>query len=125
MKFTIENAQLDVIFTTNRLGNQSLIHNGYNFHIKTRRGDRIYWQCSTRDRRATINILNSIPTKIAGNHNHQPDSYTPNYETEPETNLHQYTSSMWKIKLRNREWNDDTQQLVQQIPTFLSCKGQF
>ncbi|KAL5014241.1 hypothetical protein ScPMuIL_008511 [Solemya velum] len=29
------------------------------------------------------------------------------------------------VKLRNREWNDDTQQLIQQIPTFLSCKDQF
>ena len=28
------------------------------------------------------------------------------------------------VKLRNHEWNDDIHQLVANIPTFQSCKGQ-
>lgn len=128
------NAQLDVTFTTNRLGKQNLIHNGFKFHIKTRRGDRIYWQCSTRGCHSTINTLNSIPTKIARNHNHQPDPTKLKVESILQTMKDRSRDELTPIptiyeeelvKLRNREWNDDTQQLVQQIPTFQSCKDQF
>ena len=38
---------LQVKFTTNRLGTQNLVHNGFTFQGKNRRGDRVYWKCST------------------------------------------------------------------------------
>ena len=54
-QFNMAIALLDIRFTTNRFGNQNLIHNGYRFQVKLRDGDRCYWQCSTRICTATIN----------------------------------------------------------------------
>jgi len=48
------NAQLQVMFTTNRLVSQNLVHNGFKFQVKNRRGDRVYWKCSTSNCPATI-----------------------------------------------------------------------
>jgi hypothetical protein len=37
------NAQLQVKFTTNRLGTQNLVYNGFKFQAKNRQGDRLCW----------------------------------------------------------------------------------
>ena len=37
------NAQLQVKYTTNRLGTQNLVHNDFKLQAKNRRGDRSYW----------------------------------------------------------------------------------
>jgi hypothetical protein len=44
------NAQLQVKFTPNRIGMQNLVHNGFKFQTKNRRGDRVYWKCCTLQR---------------------------------------------------------------------------
>lgn len=64
------NAQLDIQFVTNRLGNQSIIYNGYQFRVKTRRDERVYWICTTRNCPATLNTRNNITTKLPNGHNH-------------------------------------------------------
>ncbi|CAC5391292.1 unnamed protein product [Mytilus coruscus] len=67
---TMANAQLQVKFVTNRLGNQNLVHNGFKFQAKNKKGIRTYWKCSTANCPATTNTLNNIPTKVSANHNH-------------------------------------------------------
>ena len=127
------NAQLDIQFVTNRLGNQTLVHNGYKFRVKTRKNDRVYWICTTRNCTATINTLNSIPTKLQINHNHDNDRVQLNVdkvlqsikqrckeETTPVPTIYEQEVT----KHRNIEWNDDTHRMVQQLPTFESCRGQ-
>ena len=71
---TMANAPLQVKFVTNRLGkNQNLLHNGFKFQAKNRRGERTYWKCSTANCPATINTLNNLPTKVSAYHNHGSD----------------------------------------------------
>ncbi|CAG2234659.1 unnamed protein product [Mytilus edulis] len=70
---TMANAQLQVKFVTNRLGNQNLEHSWFKIQAKNKRGIKTYWKCSTSNCPATINTLNNIPTKISANHNHGSD----------------------------------------------------
>jgi HKD family nuclease len=42
-------------YLVSRLGNQSLVHKGYQFSVKHRRDNRCYWICITRNCRATLN----------------------------------------------------------------------
>ena len=63
------NALLNVQFVTNRLGNQSLGHNGFQYRVKQRRHNRCYWICTTRNCRATINTLDNIHVKLLDAHN--------------------------------------------------------
>ncbi|CAG2215508.1 unnamed protein product [Mytilus edulis] len=127
------NAQLDIKFTTNRLGNQNLVHNNYKFQIKSRRGDRCYWKCSTRNCPATVNTHNNIPTKVDANHNHPSDRMQLRVDDVLQRMKSRCKDELTAIptiyeeelvKLRDREWNDDTHQLVEHIPTFYSCKDQ-
>ncbi|CAC5374706.1 unnamed protein product [Mytilus coruscus] len=126
-------AQLDIRFTTNRLANQNLVHNSYKFQIKSSRGDRCYWKCSTRNCPATIDTYNNIPTKVDDNHNHHSDRMQLRVDDVLERMKSRCKDELTAIptiyeeelvKLRDREWNDDTHQLVEHIPTFYSCKHQ-
>lgn len=131
------NASLDTWFTTNRLGNHNLIHNGYRFQVKLSGGDRCNWQSSTHTCTATINTHNNLPTNVSAHHNHPSDSmelkvndilhvqcmrdrYKDELTPIPTTCI--YEEEL--VKLRNHEWNDESYQLVANIPTFQSCKGQ-
>jgi len=126
------NAQLDIRFVTNRLGNQNLVHNGYKFRVKYRRRNRCYWTCTTSNCPATMNTLDNIPTKMPTEHNH------PNHQTELKVEevlrvikkrCGEDTLPIPSIyeeevcKLRNREWDEDMLKVVEQLPTFQSCKG--
>lgn len=91
------------------------------------------WICTTRNCPATINTLNNIPTKLQINHNHENDRVQLDVdrvlqtikrrckeETTPVPTIYEQEAT----QLRNTEWNDDTQRLVEQLPTFESCRGQ-
>ncbi|CAC5375503.1 unnamed protein product [Mytilus coruscus] len=125
------NAQLEISFVTNRLGNQNLVHNGFKFQIKSRRGERCYWQCSSRNCPATINTCNNLPTKVSPNHNHQSDRMQLQVDevlkrmkdrSKEELTAIPTIYEAELVRLRNPEWNDATQQLVENVPTFQSCK---
>ena len=113
-QFNMANALLDIRFTTNPFGNQNWIHNRYRFQVKLRRGDRSYWQCSTRICTATINTHNNLLTKVSTHHNHPSDSMQLKVndilqwdgcknEFTPIPTI--YEEEL--VKLRNYEWNDD------------------
>ena len=125
---------LNVQFVTNRLGNQSLVHNGFQYRVKQRRDNRCYWICTTRNCRATINTLDSIPVKLPDAHNH------PNHQTKLKVDsvlksikkrCREETTPIPTIydqevnKLRNPEWNEDAHKVVEQLPTFESSRGSF
>ena len=128
------NALLNVQFVTNRLGNQSLVHNGFQYRIKQRRDNRCYWICTTRNCRATINTLDNILVKLPDAHNH------PNHQTKLKVDsvlksikkrCREETTPIPTIydqevnKLRNPEWNEDAHKVVEQLPTFKSSRGSF
>ncbi|CAG2252786.1 unnamed protein product [Mytilus edulis] len=101
--------------------------------IKSRRGDRCYWKCSTRNCPATVNTHNNIPTKVDANHNHPSDRMQLRVDDVLQRMKSRCKDELTAIptiyeeelvKLRDREWNDDTHQLVEHIPTFYSCKDQ-
>ncbi|VDI61105.1 Hypothetical predicted protein [Mytilus galloprovincialis] len=104
------------------------------FRVKTRRDERVYWICTTRNCPATLNTRNNIPTKLPNGHNH--DSHKVKLkvdeilqtikkrcreETTPVPTIYEQEV----IKLRNPEWNDETQEVVENLPTFESCRGSF
>lgn len=126
------NAILQVKFVTNRLGNQNLVHNGFKFQAKNRRGERTYWKCSTANCPATINTLNNIPTKVSANHNHESDNVQLKVDVVLQSMKKRCIDELTPVptiyeeelvKLRTDDWNDDTQELVENIPTFPSCKS--
>ena len=133
VSISMANAQLDIQFVTNRVGNQTLVHNGFKFRVKTRKNDRVYWICTTRNCTATINTRNSMPTKLQNNHNHENDRIKLDVDRvlqnikrrcKDETTPVPTICEQEVTQLRNNEWNDDTNRLVQQLPTFESCRGQ-
>jgi hypothetical protein len=127
------NALLNVQFVTNRLGNQSLVHNGFQYRVKQRRDNRCYWICTTRNCRATINTLDNIPVKLPDAHNH------PNHQTKLKVDsvlksikkrCREETTPIPTIydqevnELRNPEWNE-AHKVVEQLPTFESSSNSF
>ncbi|VDI07548.1 Hypothetical predicted protein [Mytilus galloprovincialis] len=103
--------------------------------IKSRRGDRCYWKCSTRNCPAatTTNTHNNIPPKVDDNHNHPSDRMQLRVDDVLQRMTSRCKDKLTAIptiyeeelvKLRNREWNDDTHQVVEHIPNFYSCKDQ-
>lgn len=126
------NAQLQVSFVDNERGGQSLVYQNYRFQVKTRRDDRVYWRCAVRTCRATINTLNNIPVKFNIQHNHpaNPAKLEANkvlqhikkrcrQETTPVPSIYKQEIA----KLRTPEWNDDTQRMVEELPTFPFLKS--
>ena len=133
VSISMANAQLDNQFVTNGLGNQTVVHNCFKFRVKPCKNDRVYWNLTTRNCTATINTGNSITTKLQINHNHENDRIQLHVdrvlqnikrrckdETTPVTTIYEQEVTQF----RNNEWNDDTYRLVQQLPTFESCRGQ-
>ncbi|VDI54109.1 Hypothetical predicted protein [Mytilus galloprovincialis] len=126
------NAQLQVKSNTNRLGNKNLVHSGFKFQAKNKRGIRTYWKCSTANCPVTINTLNNIPTKVSANHNHGSDHMQLKVDDVLQRMKVRCTNELTPIptiyeeelvKLRTDDWNDDIQELVENIPTFPSCKN--
>ena len=118
------NVQLQVKFTTNRLGTQNLVHIGFKFQTKNRRRDRTYWKCSTINCPATINTHNNLPTKVADYHNHPADHMTLKVDDvlqqmktrcRNELTLVPAIYEEQLVKLRHTEWNEETKQLVEHM----------
>lgn len=118
-------------FVTHRLGNQNLVHNGFKFLMKSKREGRCCWQYSSRNCPATINTRNNLPTKVSPNHNHKSDRMQlqdgevlrrmkDRFKEELTAIPTIYEEEL--VRLRNPEWNDTTQQLVENVTTFHSCK---
>ncbi|CAG2196462.1 unnamed protein product [Mytilus edulis] len=100
--------------------------------VKNRRNDRVYWRCATRTCPATIRTLNNIPIGFNLVHNHPPNPAKLEVtkvlqhikkrcraETTPVPAIYKQEIA----KLRTPEWNDDTQRMVEQLPTFPSLKS--
>ena len=111
------NAQLQVKFTTNRLGTQNFVRIGFKFQTKNRRRDRTYWKCSTINCPATINTHNNLPTKVADYHNHPADHMTLKVDDvlqqmktrcRNELTLVPAIYEEQLVKLRHTEWNEET-----------------
>ena len=124
-------AQVNVEFVQNERGGESLVHNGFRFQVKNRRGDRVYWKCHIRDCRATINTFQGILTKVGNQHNHEADPV----QLEVDRVMHKVKKrcreeltpipSLFQeeiAKLRTPEWNDDMKTMVEKLPTYDSCR---
>ncbi|VDH92730.1 Hypothetical predicted protein [Mytilus galloprovincialis] len=64
------NAMLAVNFVPNKFGRVRLEQNGYQYMVKTTRGDRRYWKCIVPLCPATINTHYDTVTKNANHHSH-------------------------------------------------------
>ncbi|KAK3097880.1 hypothetical protein FSP39_014087 [Pinctada imbricata] len=124
------NAQLRVQFVRNERGNPSLVYNDNQYVVKLRRDERTYWRCSVRACPATVRTLNNILVGSNGTHNHSPDRIQLQVdkvmntiksrcreETKPCPQIYQEVVS----GLRNPKWDDDTQRMVERLPTYQSC----
>ncbi|KAK3093890.1 hypothetical protein FSP39_021504 [Pinctada imbricata] len=124
------NAQLRVQFVRNERGNPSLVYNDNRYVVKLRRDERTYWRCSVRACPATVRTLNNILVGSNGTHNHSPDRIQLQVdevmntiksrcreETKPCPQIYQEVVS----GLRNPKWDDDTQRMVERLPTYQSC----
>ncbi|CAC5414304.1 unnamed protein product [Mytilus coruscus] len=103
----------------------------YKYRVKTKRGDRCYWRCIKSDCTATIKTLKRIPVDIRDQHKQPSDPVQLNVdqvlkrmkerciaESNPVPTI--YEDEL--VKLRNRDWDNDSERLVQRIPTFTTCK---
>lgn len=125
------NAQLDVSFIEYERGGQSLVYQGHRFQVKNRRHERVYWRCAVITCPATIRTLNNIPVGFNLIHNHSANKakleakktllYIKKRCREETTPLRAiYDQDI--AKLRTPEWDDQTQRMVDNLPTFPSCK---
>jgi len=99
--------------------------------VKNRRHESIYWRCAIITCLATIRTLNNIPVGFNLIHNHPANEakleakktllYIKKRCREETTPVHAiYDQEI--AKLRTPEWDDQTQRMVENLPTFPSCK---
>ena len=126
-------AQVQVTFIPNNQGTQNLSFNGYLHRMKNINGERIYWRCTVKDCPATINTRNNMPTGFGRRPHNHPSNQANIYakqiintmrnraksEAEPLPKL--YDEDI--CKLRTQDWNDDTKNTDEQLPTFPSVKS--
>lgn len=126
-------AQLDFRLVPNRLGGNNLAYNGFLYRVKNNRGERTYWKCTTPTCPATINTKNNTISGIGQHpHNHQADhaklvakdimnliTTKCQNEIRPVPSIYQEEMT----KLRDDEWDDDSREVVEKIPTFYSLKS--
>lgn len=126
------NAQINVEFIENSKGGQSLVYNNFRFQIKSRRDERVYWRCAVRTCPATIRTLNKIPIGFNLQHNHASDPHKLQVskvmnaikkrcreEADPVPTIYDEEIA----KLRTPEWDDNTEQMVEKLPTFQSARS--
>ncbi|KAJ8311773.1 hypothetical protein KUTeg_010675 [Tegillarca granosa] len=119
-------------FVKNKHGGDSLIFNGYQYQVKNRRNDRVYWKCHVTNCTATFNTYQNHIVKFGNVHNHPSEESQIDcmkmleaikkrcrYEVRPIPSIYEESVS----RLRNQDWNDETRDIVEQLPTFYSCKS--
>ena len=123
-------AQVQVKLIPNNQGIQNLSFNGYLYRMKNNNGERIYWRCTVKDCPATIKY---IPTGFGRRpHNHPRNqakiaaqqiinTIRKRAKSEAESLPKLYDEEI--CKLRTQDWNDDTKNTVEQLPTFPSVKS--
>lgn len=129
---TMANAQVQISFVPNQRGGNSLVYDGYRFQVKTRRQTRVYWTCHVRQCTAKITTVDNIPASIQNQHNHPAEHMQLRRDEvmqQIRKRVREETTPIPSIlddeqrKLRNREWNDDTAEMVKGLPTFDSAKS--
>ena len=125
-------AQVQVKFIPNNQGTQNLSFNGYLYRMKNNNGERIYWRCTVKDCPATINTRNNIPAGFGRRlYNHQSNQAKIDSKQIINTICNRAKSEGQQsqlydeeiCKLRTQDWNDDTKNTVEQLPTFPSVKS--
>lgn len=67
----MHNAQVNIRFILTQRGCESLVHEGYKFHIKSRRQYTVYWKCHVRARSVRITTIEKSPVAIKHDQNHE------------------------------------------------------
>ena len=125
------NAQVRLDFVKNQRGGMSLDIDGHTFVIKSRREERVYWTCSNRACPSRVTTREGI--LVRHNAIHEPDSFhieTDNVMQKIRKRCRKETTTIPTIykeevsALRNRDWNEQSVELVKRIKTFEGCKSQ-
>ncbi|CAC5403052.1 unnamed protein product [Mytilus coruscus] len=131
----MENAQVRVQLIPHARGHYLAVA-GYRYCVKTRKQGRdaelVYWKCTEMDCPGTVNTTDNLVTIFPRDHNHPPShadikaklvlshlSEKARSCLDPLPTL--YDSEI--IQFRCREWDEDTRQIVEKIPTFTACKS--
>ena len=134
--FTITaNAQLRVDYIPHAKGHYLAV-NGYRYVVKTKKQGRdaelIYWKCAVQNCPGTANTKDNVVTRFPVDHNHPPSRADIDAKKflgtmrekarktlDPLPDL--YDNEL--VQLRNREWDNHTQEVVEKIPTFVGTKS--
>ena len=109
---------------------------GYRYSVKTRKRGRdaelVYWKCTEKDCPGTENTRDNILTSLPRDHNHPPSDADVKSKLfmahikEKVRNCLNPIPTLYEdeiVQLRTREWDDDTQKVVEKITTFIGCKS--
>ena len=127
------NAQVQPLqYVQNKFGRDSLVLGGHRYRVKNKRNNRVYWRCTITACPSTVNTHEGHLVKIGPPHNHQANQskievikimQTMKQRAKNEVTPIQAIYEEELVKLRTPEWNDDdTRQIVEQLPTYYSCK---
>ncbi|CAG2184746.1 unnamed protein product [Mytilus edulis] len=126
------NAQVQTLqYAQNKFGIDSLVLGGHRYRVKNKRNNRVYWRCTIPACPSTVNTHEGHLVKIGPPHNHQANQskievikimQTMKQRAKNEVTPIQAIYEEELVKLRTPEWNDDTKQIVEQLPTYYSCK---
>jgi len=132
VSFRMANAQLQVAFLDNNRGGFYLIHAGYKFSVKSRRGERCYWRCVERQCRARITTIDSVPVGFNQDHQHPSDNIgitadaflagvkkRCREEIDPIPTLYDECLGA----LRDEECDEAVVNVIKRIPTYYSVKS--
>ena len=127
------NAQVRLDFVKNQRGGMSLVIDGHKFVIKSRREERVYWTCSNRACPSRVTTREGILVRHNAHHIHEPDNFhieTDDVMQKMRKRCRKETTPIPTIykeevsALRNRDWNEQSVELVKRIQTFEGCKSQ-
>ncbi|XP_060065086.1 uncharacterized protein LOC132545413 [Ylistrum balloti] len=125
------NYQVQVEFTTNKRGGRTLHQAGFSYMVKNNYRDTTYWRCCIRDCPATINTRDDIPAKMGHQHNHQPNRFQVEVKKVMNSIKKRCREERKAVPaiydeeiahLQTLDWTDDKRRMVEQIPTYPSCK---
>lgn len=129
------NAQVNVEFIPHARDSY-LVVNGFRYVVKMRRrtneSELVYWKCAVKNCNGTVNTRDNIPTAFPKAHNHEADIA----DITSQKFLHQLkrkcADTLYPLpsiyeeeitKLRDHEWDESLQEVVEHIPTFESYRG--